>query len=501
MPTQTGNYPVTFTISNSFGSNSHTMTIIIEEGGSDIIVTDYNSTLTLSVGQNYDAFQFIWIESTLDVKYYADKLPYGLKIDETTGKMSGKADEASTGVYEIVLKNDKSKVKLQVNIIIEEGEDATIIRFDEKIELEYYHAYYQYSPMLCSGKGLTYKVDKDLPKDLIYDTITGKYSGQVVADPQAAVTYTFTCTSANQKSQSKQISISVVRADDVPVIVSKEETLVYTVGDDLVNVKWFVITGTGLKYYMHTEIMGVTLDENTGIVNGYPTEPLRGQDITFEVFYQNGAKSIKFEINFTVKPVDRPVVPDSTVYKNVSISTGSIISQKIFDVVGDDVSIASIDPPLPSGFTLSSKGYLQGLAVSDVPRADYKITFIDANGATSSVTIPLEFVSMKCPAQDGYDATAVGETAVKKCGGSKTGFIIRKCITVDGKAVWQKEIDECESSNTGALVGIIIGCIIGGGIIFLGSYCIYVRLGGTTKHVRKTAEQMVESSKDTGVRI
>lgn len=51
------------------------------------------------------------------------------------------------------------------------------------------------------------------------------------------------------------------------------------------------------------------------------------------------------------------------------------------------------------------------------------------------------------------------------------------------------------------MIGIIVGCIIVGGVLFLGGYCIYVRLGGRTKHVRKTAEQMVDASNDSGVRI
>lgn len=84
----------------------------------------------------------------------------------------------------------------------------------------------------------------------------------------------------------------------------------------------------------------------------------------------------------------------------------------------------------------------------------------------TSIKMKIEFKPLSCTAEDGYPETEVGKLGLKKCGGMSSGYKSRECKLIDNEeARWFPEIDEC-ISNTGAIVGIVIGCIVGGGIIF-----------------------------------
>lgn len=488
-------YSITFSATNSYGTGQLLMTIIVSST-TDLLVWNYTGEVNMTIYTQYTGLQILWVESPSTVTYSASSLPYGISIDSSTGLISGKPTIIDDNMHSISVKNSNQEVIKSIRFVITLPDNPVIASYDEKLELTYMYTYDSHRPLLCYAKSLTYSVNKDLPKDLTYDTTTGIMSGKVTALPQSAETYTFSCT-GNGHTVSQNIPVSVV-VSDTPVLVSKNDSVSVKAGEELKNVLYFTATGTNLVYSISPSLpTGITMNTATGAFSGYAISQSRATNYTITV--SNG-KAISFVMQFTVEKSDGPIIPDSTVVKELSVATGSIVSVRLFESIGSGLSI-TVTPDLPEGFTISTSGYLQGVVVSDVPAKAYVITLTDEDRKTTSVTITLEFTVKKCPADSGFPETIVGEQVVLKCGSGRTGFITRRCLYVNGDAVWQTAIDECSASIVGPLIGIIVGCIIVGGVLFLGGYCIYVRLGGRTKHVRKTAEQMVDASNDSGVRI
>lgn len=489
-----GSYSVTFTAQNSYGIGQLLMTIVVNPT-SDLLVWNYTGEVNMIVYNEYNGLQILWVESPTTVTYSALSLPYGLKIDSSTGLISGKPTIMDNSMYSISIKNSNQEVIKSIRFIIEAPDDPVIASSDDKLELIYMYKYDGHYPLLCYGKELTYNVNKDLPKDLTYNKTNGLMSGQVTASVQSSEIYTFSCT-GNGHTVSKDIPVSIIVSDD-PILVSKNDTVTIRAGQVLNNVSFFTVSGSNLIFSISPSLpSGISMDVKTGSFSGYAVSESRSENYTITV--SNG-KTLSFPMTLTVEKSDGPVIIDSTVVKELSIATGSVISIRLFESIGNGLSV-TVTPALPDGFTISHSGYLQGIVISEVERKEYKITLTDEESKTASVIIALEFTVKKCPVNDGFPETVVGEQAVLKCGTGRKGFIIRKCIYVNGNAIWEVPVDECASSIVGPLIGIIIGCVVAGGVLFLGGYCLYVRLGGRTKHVRKTAEEMIESSKD-GVRI
>lgn len=405
----------------------------------------------------------------------------------------GKAIEESTNEYVFRISTDIEEVIKTVKIVITLSDYPIVASYDSEIKLIKYQDYTNYKPLLCYSKSLKYSVDKELPKSLIYDEKSGRFSGIILSDIKEPIVYKFSCSNNNGISETRDISLSVIEVD-YPILISKNDTVNFTIGEDLNNEMYFKVIGNSLIHSISPELPdGIKMNKSTGLFSGYAKYALDSRNYTITV--TNSKLSISFKIEIRVIKNTIPMIPDSSIQRNTSIGTGTVVSIRLFESFGEDLNIKII-PYLPDGFILSANGYLQGISMVTVPIQNYTIRITDENDNYKEISLLIEFEVLKCEGDDEFPSNEIGTTSFKKCGKGKRGFISRKCIFVDGKARWEKSIDECSSNNVLLLIVIVVLSVIVGGILFLSTYCIFVRYRCGTKRVRKNAIKFVDSSKN-----
>lgn len=124
------------------------------------------------------------------------------------------------------------------------------------------------------------------------------------------------------------------------------------------------------------------------------------------------------------------------------------------------VSSFSIKPSLPAGLVMNFKtGKISGTPVESSFVTTYTITAKNSRGSAQAY---LEiFIKSGCPSIGDFPSTPVGEVAEYRC--SKNywmyGKVRRRCVDVEGMAVWEQPQGYCKSSVV-LVVIVVLGALI-----------------------------------------
>lgn len=418
---------------------------------------------------------------------YSD-FPRGLTFDSNTFTLTGIA--LISGEYQIVFKasNNYGSLDFVINIVINDPDNPKIV-IKDNLDIFYGETYENVLyPIICVGKGITYSTNEVLPESLNYNTTTGELYGKVSILPTAGRSYTFTCrNTANSLSDSIIITVTY---SDYPIIISFEESLDLTAGNEYKDYEFFEATGNNVVYTVNPQLPdNLQIDSTTGKLSGYITKSLSR---TFTLIASSSNKTALFEFKIIGKVSPLPSYIKSSLQTNYTFNLGiATETTSLFVPVGDNI-IVTITPDLPSGFFINSAtGAIYGTAAEDTEGKEYTFRITNNNGFTE-LKIFINYIAIYCLEDNGFSKTlaieTIGKTVSIKCASGQSGSKNRICYLKDRKGEWSEIEDTC-SLATGAITGIIIGCVL----LLLVIICIIIycilRCGCCRKRASSVKEQ------------
>lgn len=301
-------------------------------------------------------------------------LPAGVTFDSATGLLSGTPAKGSGGVYHLVFMamngvapNATQPFTLTVN------ESPTITSADSKT--------------LTTGSTLAFKVTASgfpkpvlgetgaLPKGVIWVPASGMLSGVPVAGTGGVYALTFSASNGVGAKATQSFTLTV----NQPPSISSVAVRTFTVG----AAGTFTVIAKGFPAPKFSETgalpVGVTLDQNTGLLQGTPAANTGGT-YKIKIMASNGI-GIAAAQNFTLTVNQAPAITSAD---NVSFMVG-ILGQFKVKASGFPAPTFTISGKLPVGVTFNAiTGVLSGKAAKGTA-GQYKVTLTAKNVAGLSI--------------------------------------------------------------------------------------------------------------------
>lgn len=132
---------------------------------------------------------------------------------------------------------------------------------------------------------------------------------------------------------------------ELPTLISMENPIIITAGEDLHNKSFFSFIGKNLTYTLLSSIIlfnlelpeGISMSYETGVFNGYTLNEFYDKQYTLIV--SNKLKEVKYT-GIIIKVIigDKPIIVESTLPRNtISVEAGSSVSFYIFRVAGRNI--------------------------------------------------------------------------------------------------------------------------------------------------------------------
>lgn len=122
---------------------------------------------------------------------------------------------------------------------------------------------------------------------------------------------------------------------DPPILMDKIESYIITVGERYSNIRLFSFSGSNISYSMDKKILGMILNEDTGLLSGRPLKRIQKSNYTFFASNYFGQNIICI-VYITVRQSELPILlwSNETIYLESGITYKKF---KIFEVAGDDI--------------------------------------------------------------------------------------------------------------------------------------------------------------------
>ena len=382
VPTTAGTFPVQVTATNSGGSTSAILTLII---GAVPPLTSIVSSDASASGEVGIDFSYYLNSTSVPVTFGAGPLPPGLNLNSSTGKISGTPTVAGTYSVVVTASNVSGTTSAQLTIVIAPAAPPVITSALGKAgylnqSLSYFAAA-THSPTSFSAVGL--------PPGLSVNTATGTISGS----PTAVGDYLVTLTATNSSGAgSAQVRFQVLAASTAtPVITSDASAAVSTSIDsheDASKVFSYSITAVGNPTSFTASGLppGLVVNPWTGAITGKPIVPG-----TFQVpISATGATGTATATLTIVVPINPPTISDvASVIGHVGVRLAHYVA---------GLSFPSHDVPtypttyrasgLPPGLSMSSRG-----AISGTPSVmGVFLVTVSASNIAGTASAPLTFI-------------------------------------------------------------------------------------------------------------
>ena len=375
----------TITATNTGGSDTATVTIVVNDIAPAISYSTTSYTLTKGT-----AMTTATVTSTggAVVSYsVSPSLPAGLALDTSTGAISGTPTAVtSSASYTITATNTGGTDTASVTIVVNDIAPS-ITYSSNSLTLEKGTAMTTISPTSTGGAVVSYAVSPSLPAGLSLDTSTGAISGTPTAITSSA-TYTIT---ANNTGGSDTATVTIVVNDVAPSITYGTTSLTLEKGTAMTTQTPTSSGGTVTSWSVSPSLpAGLSLDTSTGAISGTPTAVTSSASYTVTATNTGGTDTASLTI------VVNDVAPSiSYSLTSLTLEKGTAMTTLTPTTSGGAITSWSVSPSLPAGLSLdSSTGAISGTPTAVTSSAAYTVTASNTGGSdTASITIVVNDVT------------------------------------------------------------------------------------------------------------
>jgi hypothetical protein len=384
----------TYTVTGEDRSgNSATATVSITVAAVPAALSPASQTVNGTVGTAITATTaFTATNFTGDVVYSLDsRLPPGLSLDTDTGVISGTPTEAQSATTYTVTGEDRSGNSATATVSITVAAvPAALSPASQTVNGTVGTAITATTAFTATNftGDVVYSLDSRLPPGLSLDTDTGVISG-TPTEAQSATTYTVTGEDRSGNSATATVSITVAA---VPAALSPaSQTVNGTVGTAITATTAFTATNfTGdVVYSLDSRLPpGLSLDTDTGVISGTPTEAQSATTYTVTGEDRSG-NSATATVSITVAAVPAALSPASqTVNGTVGTAITATTAFTATNFTGDVVY--SLDSRLPPGLSLDTDtGVISGTPTEAQSATTYTVTGEDRSGNSATATVSI----------------------------------------------------------------------------------------------------------------
>ena len=373
----------TVTASNTGGSDTATLTIVVNDIAPSLLTYSPNS-LTLTKGTAMTTLTPTSSGGTVTSWSVSPSLPAGLSLDSTTGAISGTPTSiTSSASYTVTASNTGGSTTASVTIVVNDAAPTSIAYSPSSLTLTKGTTMTTVTPTSSGGTATSWSISPSLPSGLSFSTTTGAISGTPTTITSSA-SYTVT---ASNTGGSDTATVTIVVNDVTPSSLTyTPNSFTLTKGTAMTTVTPSVSGGPVTSWTVSPSLpSGLSLDSSTGAISGTPTAITTSASYTVTAGNTGGSTtaSVTIVVN-DIAPSSITYSPSSlTLTKNTAMTTVTPTSS------GGTVTSWTVSPALPSGLSLdSSTGAISGTPTTTSSSASYTVTASNSGGsATASVTI------------------------------------------------------------------------------------------------------------------
>ena len=371
----------TVTASNTGGSDTATITIVVNDALPVIAYSPNSYTLTKGTAMTTatptsgGGAVVGWTISPT--------LPAGLSIDTSSGDISGTPTAVtSSTIYTITATNAGGSDTATITIEVNDVAPSAITYTPNSFTLSKGTMMSTATPTASGGTVTSWSITPTLPSGLVFSTSTGAISGTPTAITSSA-SYTVTATNSGG-SATTIVTIQVIEA--APSVTYSTSSITLTKGVGMTTASPTSTGGPVTSWSISPTLpAGLSFNALSGEISGTPSAV--SSSTSYTITATNAGGSDTATVTITVNDV----APTSITYnpsflslaKSVTMTTATPTS------TGGTVTSWSISPSLPSGLLFdSSTGAISGTPTAVSAANTFTVTGTNSGGsATATVTI------------------------------------------------------------------------------------------------------------------